>query len=282
MNEINYNHTIDIRNSIKEEFKQPEDTTKMFMNRTHSIANMSGLDISTINAMDLSSFRNSSFPNSYYWLLAVPIIGWIALACIKIYYVITNAKAEQILKDSEFSEKGSTEDKIKILRSAVRESGPLAWQYQLELVRLQLLNGENQEADTTLREIDKTRGSPSQSGWYNVKGKGLVTFEVAPGECWADGKNVIKITHHTAEEAYIHASVHAANNRLAAAYDSYNQAIYYDDSLKEKIRPLQVALVKKMQKSEDTLTTRALEIIEAEIKFTARQKQAREGIVGRL
>jgi hypothetical protein len=237
-----------------------------------------GADISTIKAMDLTHLRSSSLPTDSYWLLAVPIIGWLAFACLKIHCGIKHGQAEKIMRENQYNSIASNEDKINILKNVINKSGPLAWQYRLELARLQLLTGDNSGADATLKKVNEQRGSPSQTGLYHVRDKGLVSFQAA-GHCWAD--DVIKITHHTAEEALLHANAHAATGRLTAAYDSYNEALYYDDSQKEKIRPLQVALVKKMQES-DALTNRALNIIEAEGRFTARVKEAKEVIVGKL
>jgi hypothetical protein len=246
----------------------------------NTFENISSIDIDKIKALDLTQFRNSNLPINFYWFLALPVVGWVALACLKINYVIKNTQAERIMRESQYDLVKGMDEKIEILRNVIKKSGPLAWQYQLELARLQLLNEDNAGADATLKEINKQRGLPEQTGWYNVRDKDLVSFEIARGS-WSDARNVIKITHYTAEEAIMHASVHTVNGRLAAAYDSYNQAIYYDDLLKEEIRPCQVALAKKMQ-NENSFTIRALEIIEAETQFTARQKQAKEGEIERL
>jgi len=238
----------------------------------------SNVDISTLNAIDLTHFRNSNLPTYFYFFLAVPIIGWVAFACLKINYVIKNTRAERIIKEGNYNS-ASMADKIKILNEVIAKSGPLAWQYRLELTRLQLLNGDKTGANATLNEINTERGSPDLPNFHYTRG--LVSIETAPSP-YGYGINVIKLTHHTTEEAILNASAHTLNGRLDAAYDSYNQAIYYNRSLWEKIRPVQVALVKKMQECTIDLPTRALEIIEAEIKFTARQKQAKAGEVGGL
>lgn len=257
----------------------PSSSTKYINFNSYQDANK--IPVKKLTAIDLTHFRNSSLPLHFYLFLALPIVGWIALACLKINYVIKNMQAERLMKESQYHLLKTNEEKIKVLKDVIKKSGPLAWQYQLELCRLQLLNGDHEGADVTLNEINKQRETPVQTGWYNVRDKELVSFKVAKGN-WVDGKNVIAITHYTAEEAMINASVHTINGRFVAAYDSYNQAIYYNESVREEVRPYQVALVKEMQESKSTLTCRALEIIEAEIAFTARQTRAREGEIGRL
>lgn len=233
-----------------------------------SFESVSGVSMSQIKALDLTKFRTNDLPKRHYWLLVLPVIGWVALACLKIHYVVNHSQAEKIMKKSHYDSAKTSEEKINILKKVIDKKGPLTWQYHLELAKLQLLNGDNEAADETLKQIIKKRGVPFQTGWYNVRDMGLVSFEVARGEDWVDKKNVIKITSYTSEEAMIHASVHASNGRFAEAYDSYNQAIYYDSFKRVKIRPLQIALVKAIQNKDDHLTPRELQIVKAETQYT--------------
>ncbi|MBA3237472.1 MAG: hypothetical protein H0T62_03860 [Parachlamydiaceae bacterium] len=104
-----------------------------------------------INAIDLTQFRNADLPTCFYLLLLIPIIGWIALPCLKIYYLLEHDEMENFLKIRQFDIQ-NTDEKIKILSELIQPNGPLAWQYQLELTKQHLLNEDYDSADTLLSD----------------------------------------------------------------------------------------------------------------------------------
>ncbi len=80
---------------------------------------------------------------------------------------------------------------------------------------------------------------------------------------------MIKIDYYTAEEAILHGCVYAVNKKPVAAYDAYNQAIFYQKSLLETLRPCQVALYKEIQGIPENTTPRGIQIVQEEAKFNA-------------
>jgi hypothetical protein len=125
-----------------------------------------------IHAIDLTQFRNADLPTSYYLLLLIPIIGWIALPCLKIYYILEHDEMENFLKGRQFDTQ-NTDEKIRILSELIQLDGPLAWQYQLELTRQHLLNEDYDSADTSLLEY-----YPERTVLFGLECKNVIAQEL--------------------------------------------------------------------------------------------------------
>lgn len=201
-----------------------------------------------IKGIDLTELRAATLPDNAYWLYALPVIGWIALACLKIHCYRKNAQAESELQERDYASAGH-EDRVEILKTVIDKAGPNKWQYQLELAREYLLNGKPDEAKKALDAAAVQRQAPRQTGWYNVKGLNLIHFNSPEGDWWKDPKNVITITYRTATEALLHTAVAALEGRFVDAYHAGNEVIFYDKSpeLQMKIRQLQRQLVVAME-----------------------------------
>jgi hypothetical protein len=252
-----------------------------------------GWDRSEIEAIDLKQFRNSDFfsnsvySNYYFLLVLVPVIGWIALACLKGYHVSKHRSAEKIMATKCFDSLSTTDEKIAVVAEAIKVSGPLAWQYRLELARLHLLSGEFSKAAEDLAAVKEQRGAPEQTGYYNVRNLGLVSFQNA-GPGWVDKRFVLKINNDNGEEALLAAAVFAANKQSMQAYDAYNEVIFYAYTQLSpakyiakfsKSREHQRALAKKIAKREHLLSIeRCKQIIQDEEDFEKRGRRACDGI----
>jgi hypothetical protein len=223
-----------------------------------------GFDIFEIQNLDLQQFRSSALPRRSYWLLLVPVIGWIALACLKGLYVLRHRAAEKMILDIDRCH--SVNEKIELVSKVIQASGPHAWQYLLERASLHLHAKKYQAAAVDLAAAQEQRGLPSQTGNYNVRAIGLISFVVAntPGVRWEDGKYVMRMQNHTGEEALLRATVYAANQRYPEAYDAYNEVMYYNQTLSDS-RKHQVALVNAMAtQPQASLSGRGRQIVSAE------------------
>lgn len=239
------------------------------MDRKHFAILKELYDPNAIKAVDLKQYRNSDLPKISYLLLLVPVIGWIAMACLKLYYVSCHNAAEQILQDNKFDAAETTiTKKVIAVARTLSVSGPLAWQYQLELARLFLVQADGDKMDAAVKnlaEVAEKRGLPRQTGHYNVKAItltsdsnlsvqfNLVSFKKAPGN-WVDGDNVMQVEYNDAAEALLNAAAFAAKQQFAKAYDAYNHVMYYNvregveaDVYNSPSRKHQIALVDAMK-----------------------------------
>lgn len=224
---------------------------------------IAGLDLSEIQMIDLKQFRSSNLPGNIYLLLLLPVIGWIALGCLKYHYIRKHRSAEQIMTQKNFDSEPNVNKKIAVISEAIKVCGPHAWQYRLELARLHLLNGEFRLAAKDLVDVKSQRGTPTQTGHYNVRKVGLVSFKVDSSNMWVDGQFVIQINYHNGPEALLHAAIFAANKQSVEAYDAYNEVLYYDKMLSNS-RKHQSDLVKEMIQDPSQLDKRGREIITVE------------------
>lgn len=250
-------------------------------------------DPEAIRAVDLKQFRNSDLPSSAHYLWLIPMIGWIALLCLKIYYVSCHNAGEKVLEDNKFDSLTKTSVKAFALARAREASGPLGWQYRLELARVFILDGRDFAiivARTNLSKVTEDRGAPRQTGHYNVKeitsssnsnhhiNFDLVSFKKAPGN-WVDGDNVMQMEYNDAAEALLNAAAFAKAGAqdptlYAKAYDAYNHVMYYNvregveitpyDSPSRKYQRNLVAMMKNID--EDARDARTKEILAAEAK----------------
>lgn len=221
-----------------------------------------GFNPEEIEALDLTQFRNSDLPTTYYFLLLVPVIGWIALCCLKYNYVTKHQEGEKHMQQVE-----STRDlsvKIYHVTAAIKESGPLGWQYQLDLARLYLLDNQYIKASIALIAFKNHVGDPEQSGWNNVRNKGLVSFKpLQDGFIYVDHEFVMHVDYHNGPQALLNAAVLAAREKYVEAYDAYNEVIFYEGGLSNS-RKHQATLVEAMIQVPGQLNPRGREIIKAE------------------
>lgn len=203
---------------------------------------ISGLDLAEIQALDLTHFRNSNLPVLSYMLLLVPIIGWIALGCLKWHYVNKHSAAEKIMQNGSF-DSASTEQKIEIVKNAIKVSGPLAWQYQYELAKLYLINNQIHLAANVLEAIKRQLGFPDGHQYHN------------------DGFGTVYVKYHNGYQALLQAALFAIKNQYEEAYDAYGEVRFFNTNLANS-RAHQSALVQKLNNSQHK-SPRALQILKA-------------------
>lgn len=202
---------------------------------------ISGLDLAEIQALDLTHFRNSNLPVPSYLLLLIPIIGWIALGCLKWHYVNKHSAAEKIMQNGSF-DSASTEQKIEIVKNAIKVSGPLAWQYQYELAKLYLINNQTHLAANVLEAIKRQLGFPDGHQYHN-------------------GFAAVYVKYHDGYQALLQAALFAIKNQYEEAYDAYGEVSFYSTNLANS-RAHQSALVEKLNNSQHK-SPRALQILKA-------------------
>ncbi|GAB4237758.1 MAG: hypothetical protein Tsb0021_17550 [Chlamydiales bacterium] len=236
------------------------------MHTTVSSQGERGWNLSEVQALNLRQFRNSHLSNKSYLLMLIPIIGWLALGCMKVYAIKKHMDGERVLREANFDNL-DTDQKITTISNAINVSGQRAWQYRLEKARLHLIKGENQQAMVEVNLAKMQIGKPYQTGHYNVRGKRLVTF-LKPREYknYVDGNNVIKITYRSGEEALLNAAILAANKKYEDAYEAYNELVYYNSGLSEW-RKHQWSLANKMQDEWGFCTSRGREIVTKEFEM---------------
>jgi hypothetical protein len=225
----------------------------------------SGYDLSEIQALNLRSLRNSDLNLSESGVMtyvAIPIFGWIALAYKKISNMIHHGYGEKMLERWNF-EKADSDEKITILSKAIKVSGNLAWQYHLESARLHILKEDFKSAAADLQAVRDLRGSPWQTGYNNVKGKGLVFFNKDTSSHWVDSGNVMHVEYHNAPEALLNAVVLSSNQKFVDAYNAYNEVIFYDHFISHSRRH-QSAIVAEMRKNPESVDGNGAKILAAE------------------
>lgn len=226
-----------------------------------------GYDLSEISACDLTQYRNADFPSIYSYLYFIPIVGWLALAYLKISYIAGHRAAEKELAKHGYSSNLSVSDKIEIMQKAIAASGRTAWKYNFELARLQLEKEDFTAAANTLSRIQRQIDSPTQTGHYNVRGKNIVSF-IDAGPVYVDRHYVMRMHYHNAEQALFNAVIAAHQGNYAEAYDAYNEVTYYNPSI-SKSRLHQTELVRKMTEQPSLAGKRGQEILLAEEKLVS-------------
>src|ERR1700722_14355405 len=161
---VKHNENKTNKNSVTELSKEV-----LTQSNQQQIQSMTGVDLARVKSINLNSLRNATLPkDTLFWILVgVPIIGWIALACLKIKCISAHEKAEKLMNGAPPDE--TIENRVHRVSTAAKLAGPISWQYRLELAKLQLLKGDAIEANQTLTQAKFQRGSPTQTGWYNVK-----------------------------------------------------------------------------------------------------------------
>lgn len=221
---------------------------------------MKGIDLEKLKALDLTKYQTDKVPCHYYLLLIVPVVGWIAFAYFRHQLKSLHTKAQSTL--TLCPKPKNIDEKIQDLTLVISISGRLAWQYQLERARYYLLSRDYDKAEEDLKAVQAHRGKPMKLG-YDASDLGLVYLRPI-NEHYSFSK-AIERQYNDEAEAWLQASLFAAQKEYAKAYFTYNEIATHGYSTC-KIRKLQVELVNAMRAS-DLLDGQMGNILEAEKKL---------------
>jgi hypothetical protein len=182
----------------------------------HSHANVGvGYNLQEIAAIDLTKFRKAELPSSADFLILLPVVGWIALFCLGLANDKSHAKGEAILNEGGAYAHLEVGTKVTRLTQVIQQGkSHHSWQYRLERAKQHMLNQHFEKALEDIEEVRKFRG---------VYHREIGHF-----------RPVEKYFHST-EEAYLAASIFAANNRFSAAAIAYNESRYFNHQDKEQV-----------------------------------------------
>lgn len=218
---------------------------------------LSRLDPSRAKAIDLSEIRkNTKLDFSPALIIScIFIVGWLAVAVLKIRNEISHYRAESRLAS------GTTKEN---LQEAIKVAGPLRWQYQLELAKLHLVAGEIDDADNLLRQVRNQRGETLSYPPPPINAVSYREVHFNPGTISTYGLSYgMKLEYHSFEEAMLHVMLFSAQRNYTEAYEALNEVGHYNPQF--NFRLLQAELVKKM--TADNAGSRTLEILKKEKEF---------------
>jgi hypothetical protein len=230
-------------------------------------------DHARTQSLNFKQYRNADLESSDLWMILIPVVGWIALLCLKICHLKAHYSAEKIMKKENYDQQ-DIDGKIMTLSRAINAAGPLAWQYCLERANLHLIKKQFKLADLNLQAVRCLRGVPSQSSEFTARGLNLVSFTKAPAPqsgTWADPNYVMKKDYYSREEAMLNAAVLASNGEYDKAYDAYNEVMFWNrdvlpNSRLTLDRAYQVDLVELMKGVEKpSVRMQAIMKVEAEL-----------------
>lgn len=213
------------------------------------------MDLSSIEAIDLTTSWSNRFKKRNYLLLLIPVIGWVALASLKFKHQQVKSKTTELFDKDDYRDK-NTADKIETMEKLIEIGGPLKDKYRLELARLQLLSGNADEAFKTSKSF--------------LKKQIFVKTE--------DGCYVLVYTR-SYEQAMIFARIFEKNDHLSSAYDFYDEAIVHnEETATNEIKELKFDIAKKLAGKEDVkLSYKEKQIIfhEADKKIELDEKNSK-------
>ncbi len=196
-----------------------------------------------VESLKFEHLRKSDLPRKAWFLLLVPVIGWIALIILKIrnnqYHEAAEAALDTVyhypgtlgkllsIRKEPTGTYGSTgtlydsaiSDNIHHLEKAIKAAGPLAWQYQLELAKHQILKNDAAGALTTLRAYHASKGTPKQLSITTERVKEYIGINIVATT--SDARKCTVITeYHDYNQAFLSAAAQTMTGNYAPAWDA--------------------------------------------------------------